>query len=445
MALVDEFWSSIYNAFDPWRPLFGKELELYFVPRTDLPPENNPLYGMRVEFTESRLPLKILLTGHRGSGKTSALADLVNQLGDQFFVVWLDVERNTDIFNVNHVEVLFLMGVVAFKVAEAALEKKPDRALLDSMVDSLNTLVQEQTGKGEFKIDVDKILDNVVSFGLGFAAALPSPITATMTGLALALKGVRFTLGLSEETVRKLEVKPKISEIAAKLNDLLAEIQQKADRRILFIVDGLDKVEVEQARAIFAESLVLREPLCHMVYTAPILLYYSTDFSGARQLFTTYEFPNVRLHERGNRDKLNSKGYELMRQVVYKRLRALELVPGDVIWEGALNNLITKSGGVMRELISLMRDACVKARLMGRAMIDEEIAEKAIYSSRRKYAAGLSEPYFEELKKVLELGMPTGSEICDKLLQNLYVLGYANYDLWYDVHPNVLPLITGVE
>jgi hypothetical protein len=355
---IDEFWSPIYNAFDPWRPLFGEELKLYFVPRTDLPTENNPLYGMRVEFTESRWPLKVLLTGHRGSGKTSALADLVDQIGDQFFIVWLDVERSTDIFNVNHVEVLFLMGVVAFRIAEATLEKKPNRALLDSMVDSLNTLVQEQTGKKGFEVDVDKILDSVVSFGLGFAAAIPSPVTATMAGLALALKGVRFTLGLSEEAIRKLEVKPKIAEIVAKLNDLLVEIQHKADKQILFI---------------------------------------------------------------------------------------LELVPEDIIGEGALNNLIAKSGGVMRELISLMRDACVKARLMGCTRIDEEIAEKAIYSSRRKYAAGLSEPYFKELRKVLELERPTGSEICDKLLQNLYVLGYANKDLWYDVHPNVLPLITGVE
>jgi len=65
---VDELWRPIYNAFDPWRPLFGEELKLYFVPRTDLLPENNPLDGMRVEFMESRLPLKVLLTGHRESG-----------------------------------------------------------------------------------------------------------------------------------------------------------------------------------------------------------------------------------------------------------------------------------------------------------------------------------------------------------------------------------------
>lgn len=35
-------------------------------------------------------------------------------MAPDFFVVWLDVERNTDIFSVNHIEVLFLLGVAVY-------------------------------------------------------------------------------------------------------------------------------------------------------------------------------------------------------------------------------------------------------------------------------------------------------------------------------------------
>lgn len=53
----------------------------------------------------------MLVTGHRGSGKSSELARLAEAMAPDFFVVWLDVEKNTDIFSVNHIEVLFLLGV----------------------------------------------------------------------------------------------------------------------------------------------------------------------------------------------------------------------------------------------------------------------------------------------------------------------------------------------
>ncbi len=132
-----------------------------------------------------------------------------------------------------------------------------------------------------------------------------------------------------------------------------------------------------------------------------------------------------------------------MREVVRTRLEKLGLDPDELVDPAALDELVAMSGGVVRELVLLMQEAAIEAMVNGRDHIDLTIARKVIYWLRRQYSAALSLPYLEELKKVHETGRPTGTEICDKLLQNLYILSYANDDLWYAVHPNVLPLLEG--
>jgi hypothetical protein len=436
---TDALWRAVYNAFDPQQSPWEEEAARFYVERHD-----RPLARLMLELTDSIRPLKAIVPGHRGAGKSWALADLARHLADQFFIVWLDVERSTDIFNVNHLEILFLMGVAAFWAAEQA-GLYPDRARLEELVESLETLVQEQTDARDFRVDLDKVLEGVIAVGLGVAATGAAPVGVAVAGAAALLRTVPFSLGVSAETVRRLEVKPHIAEVVRRLNGLLDDVRHTTQRPILMLVDGLDKIETEQARAVFAESLVLREPGCHIVYTVPILLYYSPDLHSARQLFIPYEFPNVRLYRQRQPQARDGAGYALMRQVVETRLRALDVAPRDVITLEALDRLIEMSGGVMRELVGLVRDATLQVRLVGQERIDEAIANQAVYRLRRQYAAGLSEPYYTELAEVHKTGRRTDSKICDKLLQNLYILGYANEELWYAVHPNVKPLIEGVE
>ncbi len=188
----------------------------------------------------------------------------------------------------------------------------------------------------------------------------------------------------------------------------------------------------------------LIEPACHILYTAPILLYYSPDLASARQVFFTYEFPNVRLFHRGNRERRDEEGYEFSREVVRTRVRKLGLDSDEIVEPAALDQRVAMSGGVVRELVLLVQEAAAERLVAGQDRIDQTVARKVVHWLRRQYSAGLSSPYLEERKRVHGTGRPTGTEICDKLLQNLYVLSYANDDLWYAVHPNVLPLLEGV-
>lgn len=77
----------IYHLFNPDKALSNEDLIKYYV-EVDKNEENIGELKVRLELgLETREPIKLLFTGHRGSGKTTALNRLVTRLNDRFFIV----------------------------------------------------------------------------------------------------------------------------------------------------------------------------------------------------------------------------------------------------------------------------------------------------------------------------------------------------------------------
>jgi hypothetical protein len=428
MASENEVWISIYNIFDPWRMLWGDELERYFVER-----EGGLLETLAPQLSPDMLPQKVLLTGHHSSGISTELAKLGGELARDFVVVYFDAFWSLGP-DADYADLLFAIGVAIHKAAED-LGLRLDRGPLKRLADNLCTVVQERTSQKGFAVDPFQWLGSIVACGLG-ALGLPAP--------PLQMQGL--SLGLEEEVIKRREIKPHIARVADEVNEIIAELEAKSpDRPLLLIVDGLDKFPLERARRIFAEGPMLNKLTCRAVYTAPIALHFSPEFAQNSRFFYTYVFPIVKLYERGRRKERYEPGYETMRSVVHRRLEGLGLRPKEVIAEEALNLLIAMSGGVMRELILLMREASVNAKREGKSSIQLDEVRKAAYFRRRQYAMGLRKPEYDELESFLESGRPSDTEVFNRLVENLYILIYTNDDVWYDIHPNVLPLITGEE
>jgi hypothetical protein len=339
---------------------------------------------------------------------------------------------------------LFLLGSAVYKVASQELEQKPEAKLFDRLVGNLETLVQEHTESKTFEVDKKELLDNLVCFGAGLVAG---PVAAGIMKGITSLVPAKFASGTNIQLARKLEVQPQVREILTTLNAIIADVQQKGQRPVFLIVDGLDRVpNMEMARYVFAENDEwLDGPICNVLYTAPIMLYYKPIFGHVRSNFDPRPFPNVKVHWPHQLDRpgtSDEEGYEVMRAVVHKRLRQpLALEPEQVIAPQALDHLIEMSGGVMRDLIRLVRDATVKAELAGQRQIDLEIARQTVFKARRDYQASLNVVYRRELAEVLKTHQVTGSEKCDELLLGNYVLGYVNDGIWFDVHSVILSLL----
>ena len=429
-ADVSQYWTPVYNVFNPFQPVPPEKLEAWFVERPD-----SPLSVILTHFRPDHLPERLILVGHPSSGKSSELARLAADLAQArfgYFVINLDLSRNLNIERVNQVEVLFLMGVAAYKLAEEA-KLEPDHKRFDALVKALETLVKTHTENETFEINMNSLLRGLVCFGAG---ALAGPVgAAAAIGAMEVFRDFNFISGTDTNVVRKVEVEPKISEMLGHVNGILDDVRSKAGKPLALRIDGLDRVRDEAVtEMLFVHNRFLAEVGGRVLYAAPVYVYYQPEFAPVRQAFQTVPFPNVRLRQRDHPQAGDEAGYAAMRQVVNRRLGSVGYLPNNTIAREALDRLIAASGGVMRDLIRLVRDACVRAEIAGQTKIDSETAHTVVAALRREFEAQLTPKYQHVLDEVRKSKRRTEDPECDLLLKGNFILSYSNDNIWYDVH-----------
>jgi len=405
------FWTPIVRAFDPYQPIAIGDPQHYYVERPD-----SPLGEMMAKLMVNLdSPRKIILTGHRGSGKSSELAKLAGDIADEVAVIRIDAQSTFNMFDVGHTELLISLGAAINRDVPVPKE-------FEALKESLSTYIEEKAGS----------------------------TTAALTTEALKKVGLDFRhTFFDRETRRKIEIPPILGDIVNKVNLIIAAAQKKTKRPLLVIVDGLDRLDLEVARRIFVNNQLLAEPQCHIIFTVPISLYFSIHRQLAReQQFMPFYLPNVKLFHRDSREMI-PEGHTLMASLVHKRVR--QIAP-EVLTQEALTLLVQMSGGVIRELITLVESSCIKALLAGKRQIDVEIAREAVEGYQREKASSLPYAYYwEVMSEVYRTHqLPERREkdrdgtefsVSDALLEGLYILSYSNLETWYDVHPIMLPLL----
>ncbi len=430
---LSKYWAPVYNYFDPFRPVPPDKLDAWFVRRPD-----SPLSVLLTHFRPEHLPERLIMFGHRSSGKSSELARLTKELAAEdfgYFVIHLDLSRNLNINRVNVIETLFLIGAAVYKVVKDA-NLKPDEGRFRALVNSLNTIAQKHTENKNFEVNWASLLKGLVCFGAGLLAG---PAGAPVViGAADALQDFNFISGTSTEIVRKVEVEPQISEMLGRVNEVIDDAQAKARRNVVLIVDGLDRVQNDDMiELLFIHNRSLAEINCRVLYTAPMSVKYQPQFAPIRQSLQTVPFPNIRLHHRHSQ-KPDEAGFEAMQAIVSSRLASAGRDHGydytDAISPKALESLVLASGGLVRDLIRLMRDACVQAELDGSRRIEPETAQNVVAALRREYEAQLTPRYRDVLAEVRKTQQRVEGPECDLMLAGNFVLSYSNKDIWYDVH-----------
>jgi len=213
------------------------------------------------------------------------------------------------------------------------------------------------------------------------------------------------------------------------LNLIIAEVEAKARRPLVLIVDGLDRLSPEAGRAFFGESRFLDSLACRVVYTAPMDLYFSLG-SGARHNFQIVEFPNVALHERGQRERKTKEGRRFFEEVLAKRW------PSHTLEDGVLNLLVEMSGGIIRDFIRLVQEAALVTQEESADQITLAIAQEAIARIRRLYQAPAHAGVIRVLQEVRASTQPPDSPLIPFLLyDNLIVSFIDRQGVWYDAHP----------
>ena len=410
------FWRPAYQVFKPDEPLTQQELADFYVRR-----EDSPVDSLANLLDLEDKAAKFLLSGHRGGGKTTELHRLEQRCAADYTVVWVDTDTALDKFNIGYAEVVVLIGMTIVRRLEEIgwkLPQKLERELLESL--SRVTYQDKTTGGG--KLELPKLFAEL---------------------------GLLLRVGFQRETTRTREVRPALSEIIDRVNDII--VAAETDRpELLAIVDGLDRKDLETALPMFSSSL-LTDLNCHIVYAVPISLRYSPAFRQPMESFDEcMDLANIavfkcddRLHPTPEPDRV---GRHILANVIEKRLKKLGEAYQNLFEPDALELLCEKSGGVMRDLIRLARTACEVGLRKRVARVDLSIAREAVREVRKIYA--IEDYHFPELDKVRRTGQltteafdspRTGTQvvICDELLHYKLVLGYEDRERgrWFDVNP----------
>ena len=401
-----------YAVLDPARPLEGKWLERFYAER----PEGASITPLMDELLlDPSDDDKTIFTGHRGSGKTTELARLEQALLNTHTVVRFNVEGLLNLGDVNYADLLVVLGLKVFQQAREQGLKLDDSALHDLLF-WYTTHVFEEGERGKLESEVGGELNAVIAkFSMKLTTDAP----------------------YRREMVRA-QAQANLSDLLERLNALLQELRAKFGRRTMVIVDGLDRMyDLNQVRDLFCQGAnALMAPRCRVIYTVPLALYHTDDFSQVRMSFTrNFALPNVKTAEQ-NGDPC-AEGRKALMEVLDCRL-----MPGLLASEAA-GHLIDSCGGLLKELIALARSAVLRARRVqgenGPAQPDD--VEYAARQVRNTYRGGLTEEQYHELWRVYGGGKFVNNPVSRTLLHNLSLLEYDGGDAWWAVHPIVRPLL----
>ncbi|MFH0774483.1 MAG: hypothetical protein V2A53_03170 [bacterium] len=399
----------VLNIFNPKKSLLTQEeLDNYFVER--------PM-GLVIEIenylrsAEERV--KLLFTGHRGSGKSTELSKLSSLLSDRFFIINFSIAESLNLYDLNYVDVLLAMALRLFQKSHEH-NVKINEMLLQDVFDWLTNEITK-----EMVIEIPK----------------EASLSANLNLLALKIEG-KFGSETSSRTSMRMKVEPRLSELIEKINLAISDIERKTKKSVLIIVEDIDKTDLDKSRHLFFNyGASLLKIDCRVIYTFPIALRYSNDFSQIRHTFRPFVLPNVKIVDR--QEKRDEPGYQTLKTVILKRMEE------SLISKEALEEVIKLSGGLMVELVGLIHGAANYSLTKKKDVIDLESVHRMANEIRNDYRALLKPEHYDTLKRLKEdkTKKIMNEETVQELLHNLSLLEYRNDETWGDVHPIVKPLL----
>jgi hypothetical protein len=359
-------------------------------------------------------PPKFFFSGHRGCGKSTELLHLAANPGIQkkYWPLNFSIREEADIIDLDFRDILLAIGSRMFRDYRKAGGRLPDQLLKE-----LNSW------RGKVEEEVKTIHSGRTAFEIG------AGIDAFFSNTGLKMKLEPATRAELRQVFEK-----DITGLISVINNIATAIYSKEHRIPLILIDDLDKPNLEEARAIFHDRRnIMMQPNCAIIYTVSSALFYTKEFEAIRD--RAVFLPNVKLHPRLEPEVKDREGYFTLRHFVHDRIDP-NLVDGL-----ALEEAISSSGGVFRELARIMRTAIGRARRRKAPKVEMIDVEWATTEIRNEYRRILDKDDIAILKKVHQSNRLEYDDRLRPLLQLLAVLEYRNGENWCDIHPVLRRLI----
>ena len=359
-----------------------------------------------------------LFCGHRGCGKSTELRRICNDLhaDEIYYVVSADAARELDVNNLGYQDILL-------HLASRLMEQlRTDRVDLDQvhlqrLEDWFVERVENQTQTKELALELKSGVD--VEAGLPFLGKL-------FAGMSNAFKS-----NSTYKTVLRRTLQNHFTEFADAFGDLIraaGNAVQVAGKggRILFVVDGTDRLSRNDATEFFVQNVhQLQQVQGLFIYCAPIhLIYDNRDGAAVRLTFHgVFTLPMVKVtNADGSR---NEVGFETMREILHRRAAP------SLFDDGVADELIERSGGHPRDLLRLLQTAFMYAE---QDRFDSDAARQAVRQVASEFRRFLMVEDYALLARVD--ADPTTHPHTPDTLPLLYNLALLEYnDFFWRSHP----------
>ncbi len=425
---MDDLIQRIYRPFSTG-PLTPDQTDLY-VDLESVRGDGNVAMRLAAKIRLADRPTCQVLTGHRGSGKSTELHRFQRDLeqpsdgGKRFFVVFCNADDDIDRNDVDFFEVL----VAIIRQTAAQLKQRADVTLKP----------------GYFTDRWERLRD-----------VLGKEVTFESLGIEKGM--LKVTTAIKNSPNARLEIRrlfePDAGNWLHAANDVMGaaalELSKKGYAGLVVVVDDLDKMVLrphDAAGCPTTEYLFVHRAAqltafqCHVVYSMPISLAYSHQEQSIKNLYGGHVpvVPMTKVLTRPPNSKPHKPGIEKFREIIRKRLDSANASETDLFKDDKVRDeLILLSGGQPTELMTLVREAIITRGLP----IDRDSLRRAQAEGRKEYARQLRDEHFPILTDVAKTGQvrrtAANEPVFRELLDMRAILQYANEEEWYGVNPQI--------
>lgn len=368
-----------------------------------------------------------LFTGHIGCGKSTELRRLEAELKQQgFHVVYFESTQDLDMADVDVTDILLaITRQLSESLAAVGIKLRPGyfANLFNDIADFLQTPIELSQAK----------------------FSLPG-------GLAEITAKTKDSPKLRSQLRQYLE--PRTNGILQSINEEVLgvatqELKARGKKGLVVIVDNLDRVDTRPKTSqrslpeyIFVDrGEQLRKLNCHVVYTIPLALIFSSESETMKNRLgggvAPKVLPMVPVQLRDGSEC--QEGISLLRQMVLARAfpeldkdQRLDLITEVFDSPETLDRLCRISGGHVRNLLGLLY-SCLQAE---EPPLSRECLEDAIRQSRDGLILAITDDEWDLLRQVVHRQSVSGEDDYQTLLRSLFVFEYQDKQgRWFGINP----------
>lgn len=342
--------------------------------------------------------IKIIFSGHRGSGKTVELQRFQKYIDDpnRYFSVFIRIEKELEVGTFQPEDLFIILITKLIERIDAAGIDFSSNYLRDIQKEWLSEKTVLKELKDHFKIDITTEAAAGASF-LVFLK-LKSALKAVFSSESKTLKTIRETIKRNPTLLIE-----KFNAVLSDFRQTLSGNDQSND--ILFILDGTEKIPYQIYQDLFCDnSYLIRAINANMIFSVPINSYFDIKGNPSSDFFQTYTLPMILITDRS---------IPFLKEVITKRIDFETFFDRD-----ALDYCVDLSGGCIRQLLRIVNKALIISRGM---KITKATAEKSAGELGRTMYEQFDSEHLSILK---ERQFHTADEKVLDLLFSLAVLKY---------------------